>query len=269
MKRGFTLVELLVVLAIVSVLAAVTAVALQKTVVTNKLKMTEVRVLKLQRAVDVEHRAVVAGCERDSRERTIPGAVLQFCDNDPKRARAVWTAAKIRQHFPLTFADATTPIVFATPTDTYSLRSLAAFAEVAGAIAPVIDVDATNDLHESAAILYVALAKKANTDSAFSAAADDLTGVEQAKVAFGPKELTVFKDCWDRPIGFRSNFSQAPGLNPLAAGWNLSPGDPRLSVLAALEPYDVNRIVSVQSKGENPTRVGLTDDVLGELLRRK
>lgn len=254
-RKAFTLMEVLVVIAIIAVLVGLTSVGLQKATALNKLKVTENRVFKLQKALSDERRTVISTCERDARERTIPAPVVAFCDGDISRAREVWTAAKLRQHFPLTFSDATTSISF----NGYTLQPLATFGEVSGAVPPTIDAEATNELDESGALLFLVLAEWARSGEAFGM-------TERMPVLFGARELTTFKDAWNRPIGFRMNYKQAPGSNPLLRGWNLSMTDPRLSILTALEPYEQTRIISVQSKGENPTRGGVTDDVLGELL---
>src|SRR6266545_3779309 len=111
---GFTLIELLVVISIIAVLLALSGVAYQKAMENRKNSSTDERGQRLQPALEMEYDAVVQQAAKDIRNGTAGpayAATLTYCDGDADRARAVWTAAKIRQHFPENFAEAKSPVL--------------------------------------------------------------------------------------------------------------------------------------------------------------
>jgi prepilin-type N-terminal cleavage/methylation domain-containing protein len=216
-RPGFTLVELLVATTIVAVLLAITVVGLQKATDSQKNRTTKEQVYKLQQTIDSEYNRVVESCRNDQRDKKIPQAVVEYAEGDMNRALAIWTAMKLRQQFPESFAEAITHCYIANrngalvldftqipnasnanpPADSvYLLRSLATFSGVGSA------TTTGNANEESGALLYLIVATKtAAGGGAMASAADDLG--QQRKVAFGSVPLNTFVDAFGNSVGFK------------------------------------------------------------------
>lgn len=202
-RPGVSLIEMLVVLAIIGILIGLTAAALQKTVETQNARTSETQVFKLQQALDNEYDRVVAQC-RDANGQ-IPPQILSVCDGDPGRARAVWTAVNLRLNFPDSFDEVRMlplQIKDATGANVYRIERSATFAAVpaTGSLSPE---------EESGALLYMILAKRSvSGGGAMATSAEDLTQGSRRKVTVttatgGTVELETFADAFKRSVGFR------------------------------------------------------------------
>jgi prepilin-type N-terminal cleavage/methylation domain-containing protein len=209
-RSGFTLVEIVVVLGIIVVLVAITGVAIQKTTETQKVRTSKDQVYKLQKALDTEVERVVQQGDTDARRQQIPQQVVDYCESDQNRPKAVWTAMQLRRQFPDSFAEALTPF---TGIPGYQLNPQATFLGVAGvgtagggAFTP----------EEGAALLYLILATKSVSGGGAMAASADELG-RQTTVTVGGKQFKAFADAWGRPVYFCRWFGSGYLGHPLEA----------------------------------------------------
>jgi prepilin-type N-terminal cleavage/methylation domain-containing protein len=302
-RAGFTLVELLVVIAIVAILLAITGVALQKTVDGQKIRTSREQVYKLQQSLDIEIERVNKGCAKDQQNKAISPKVVEYCEGDMNRALAVWTAMKLRQQFPDTFAEATSPsYITMTATGTlalrtgsvpngesqqYALNPLATFAGVQALTSTVLRTPLSPaNAEESGALLYIILTQKSVGGAEAMAVSGDELG-QQRKAASG---LNTFADAYGNSIGFcrwygcntgEDEVQQAEyagGVNVFNAA-NRDPLDPRNLVLGWADGTKLgqmnpspwffngrNRLATVYSLGR--VLADPTDDLMGYRLRR-
>ena len=298
-RAGISLVEMLVVVAIIAVLVSLTGAALSKMLERQKNRSTNDQLYKLQQEIDQEYSIVVAKCEKDAQTGQMPAGLLTYADNNPERAKAIWTALHLRRHFPESFAEAVVPLTLIdqnTGAVLFSLESLEVFKQfrstaTAANGTPLPNIQATSVTAERAALLYVILAKKsASGGGAMATAADDLS--LQRKVAYtginggANRELQTFADAWSGSIAFRRAYGLDPADLPeiqgqpytTATGANKDPLDPRNLVFGwnttAQKRGDMdflgfrarNRMMTVYSLGKSATDP--TDDIWGHRHRQ-
>ncbi len=299
-RTGFTLVELLVVIAIIGILVALTTVAVQKTVESQKTRTTKEQLYKLQQTLDSEYERVVQQCATDASRQQIPTQVMAYCDNEPNRAKSVWTAMQLRRQFPDSFQEAVTPFI---GIPGYQLNPQVTFLGVAG----VGSAAGAPDPNEGAALLYAIVASKSVAGGGAMAASGDDLG-QQTTVTIGGKSFKAYVDAWGQPIqycrwfgsGYRGHplesdvqqmqyigsvnqFAVSAGmpnsdpLDPrnLVLGWTTggAPNAPKRAQMAAPSATGTglcfngkNRMATTYSSGKSLSDP--TDDLMGYQLRR-
>lgn len=290
-RPGFTLVEMLMVVAIITLLLAITTVGLQKATDAQKNRSSKEQVYKLQQSIDAEYQRVVQQSADDARGGKVPQAVKDYCDNDVNRITAVWTAMQLRRQFPDSFAEAVTPF---TVIPGYSLNPLATFAGVVG-VGSASGANAPVDPNESAALLRLILAEKSTSGGGAMASSADELG-QQMTVTIGGKPFKAFADAFGMPIGFRrwygvkngeDDVQAAPFVdanNPikdpldtraLVFNWTTGgqPNTTKRQQMQALGFVGRNRTATVYSLGKNKAPDLITgapegDDIVGHVLRR-
>lgn len=292
-RPGVTLVEILVVVAIIGILLALTAAGLQKTAENQNVKSSTDQVFKLQQALDMEYQLVVDKCAQDASRGGIPQEVISYCDGDVARAKAVWTAYNLRLHFPESVAEATATGTVAGIT----VQPLAVFrTEIPAGTTFASPQDANG------ALLYVILAKKSvRGGGAMALSADDLTQAMRKKVTGRvggtDREFEAFTDAWKNTVGFSRWYAEnevqnEPYVDPAKAKareagtvtFNRDPLDPqnlvwgwanatnRPPVVAGLQFNAQNRMATVYSVGKDKTLnspLGTGDDIFGFRLRKQ
>ena len=209
---GFTLVELLVVLAIIAILLALSGAAYQKAADSQRNRSTDDLMTRLQTALDAEYDAVVRQCQKDRQNNQIPATVISYADGDMDRALAIWTCGKLMQNFPQTFTEATSNVVVCPGT---ILSPMSTFTTSFTGISST-PTDPNHLDKESAVLLYAFLSKKSSGGSGGFAADDLTTGMQMDVTGFtnssnAPVTKRAFRDSWGNPVCFIRWWQGAPG----------------------------------------------------------
>jgi prepilin-type N-terminal cleavage/methylation domain-containing protein len=101
-RRGFTLVELVVVIAIIAVLIALSAGAYIQLIASSRVSRTEEAVRTLDKVLHEQWNKVAKDAEK---EEPISDAVLALGNNDPAIARRLWIKIRLAEAFPQSFAE--------------------------------------------------------------------------------------------------------------------------------------------------------------------
>src|SRR5438105_3266921 len=101
-RPGFTLVELLVVVAIIGVLAALTASATVGVLSSQKQSNTSLTIQTLMGVLDQQWQAVIDQANKEA----IPDGVLLMAGSNAPRARVIWIKLRLKQEFPMSYAEA-------------------------------------------------------------------------------------------------------------------------------------------------------------------
>jgi prepilin-type N-terminal cleavage/methylation domain-containing protein len=274
-RGGFSLIELLVVMSVIAVIAALAGVALFGTTESQRRNSTD-----QQKALDSEYQNVIAQSEREVATGAVPPAFTQFSETT-ERARVIWTAAQLRRNFPDTFRDAVNGVAFQVNGVTiHNFTPLATFTGHNPALTPTAMTH-----EESAALLYIILTKKSSSGGGSTAGSGDELGPTR-DVPIGNASFKTFVDSWGNSVGFRrwdrsdelQRAEYAPGT-----GANKDPLDPKSLVFAwadtgkraQIQAAAVNwfytdgrnRRPLVYSTGKDKA-VGTADDQLGTRLLR-
>lgn len=225
-RRGaFTLVEVLVVVSILAILAALATAAFYRVRASQSIGATEATISKLKSGLDQKWTAVLDS----AKQAGVPDGLVTFAGNDRDRARVLFTYLMLKNEFPTTFAEAGLVGSFAvapqmTPQPTALIVNNFTLASIPGKAAytaPVFDylkrnyanqtVTLTfgNTAEDSAALLYQILTATGTRGQTMSG--DGLQGqVGQVTVSLQvngsapstPLTLPAYIDAWGQPISF-------------------------------------------------------------------
>ncbi len=104
-RLGFTLIEVLVVIAIIAILLSLVAAAVFRAIGSQQVNNTRNTMMGVNKKLEEQVKAVIAKADRE----TIPQSVITLAGGDQHRARLIWKKLRLKQEFPMTFAEALYP----------------------------------------------------------------------------------------------------------------------------------------------------------------
>jgi prepilin-type N-terminal cleavage/methylation domain-containing protein len=104
-RPGFTLIELIVVIAIIGVLVSLVAGGIFSVINAQKQSNTEQTLRKLDNTLKSQWEAVVT----QARSEVPPSGVQSLANGNQARAQAIWIKLRLRQEFPMTYQEALRP----------------------------------------------------------------------------------------------------------------------------------------------------------------
>lgn len=194
-RRGFTVIELLVVISIIVVLAALGAGAYFRLSANSRQRFTEDTITRLASQLQTQMAAVA---DRANNE-PIPPAVLSAAGNDPVRARAIYVKMRLKQEFPQSFAEARSGVAGFLP-------------PLSGYTKAIEGKDGTPE-QQSAVLLMLSLNRTRSGMAAFDAT-QHVSAAAMRDIPIGGGIMKVFVDAFGAPIVF----TRWPGAWSASAG---------------------------------------------------
>ena len=205
-RRGFSLIEVLVVIAIIGILAAMSAGAMFRLRAAQTTSNTEGTLSKLHGLMATRWSAVLDGAKK-----TVPVDLIDRCGGDKERAGSVWAYASLKNEFPTTFLEATTAIDLGGGVKLQPRGIFKAVSTNNGAT--YIATQTPTAEQQSAALFYVAITQGGNQGNAAGSDGSNqqVGGTDVVDTAaMSPKpvvSLPVYKDGWGTHVIFVRNAS--------------------------------------------------------------
>jgi prepilin-type N-terminal cleavage/methylation domain-containing protein len=199
-RCGFTLVELMVVIAIIGVVVTLAASATVQVITRQRAALTEATIQKVNDALKAHVRNIIDQANTEP----IPDNILQgliamaggAADPDAaRRARIIWIKLRLKQEFPMNFMEALNPTPKSIRPSYVSLPPTPAFAQALQAS------DAKDPPQNFEASVCLLLALSRASKGAVSFDEDRLASTEKGE-APGMRGLKMILDGWGRPLTF-------------------------------------------------------------------
>jgi prepilin-type N-terminal cleavage/methylation domain-containing protein len=221
-RAGVTLVELLVVMAIIGVLASLTIGAVINVRASQEKSFTEATIKKLMTPLDQGFKAVFDQVREElgnSTNTTLQLILANLAGNDMRRAKVIYLKLRLKQEFPSNYADAIAPA--------------AGYLAGKPAYAATLDPSIAGQPYESSACLYAALKQSRRGMSAYNPDDIDPNFVRSVTASSG-KQVSYFVDIWGSPLQFylfpfdndELNDQTLPYGNPTTRQQSRDPQDP-------------------------------------------
>lgn len=196
-RSGFTLLELFVVIAIIGVLVALATTAVFQVQESRMIADTETVIRTVNKVLEQQWRGVLDKAEKED----VSASVMTMAGGDARRARVIWKCLRLKQEFPVSFAEAKAGVPgYLAPKSVYT--------GAIGASSGLWDV-------ENATCILLALQQNR---SGVSLVPDTITGNLLDTNGDGLKELV---DSWGKPIvlyRFPVGSVELDALNPAKPG---------------------------------------------------
>lgn len=119
-RLGFSLIEMMIVIMIIAILAAITAAGAFQVMASRRVANTELLVKKVEDALLKQWRKVIDQASqepipevyltgKDSNGNQVAIGLLDMAGRDIKRARVLWVKLRLKQEFPMSFEEALSP----------------------------------------------------------------------------------------------------------------------------------------------------------------
>jgi prepilin-type N-terminal cleavage/methylation domain-containing protein len=213
-RRGFTLVELLVVLTIILVLVALSASVYYRAAAAQQVSTTKVILKTVAAQMDTQWKNVTDQARQESIPAAYRTTIFTLAGGDPKRAQVIWIKARQKQAFPQTFDEVFNSTGPLPGLDTYRAK-LTARGVPAGNNPPAP--------YESAVLLLMALERNVG------GAGLDTSALEQYTANFAlPSGQTIpgLRDAWNQPLVFCRWPTGMPEVSGPRPGTDQDPADP-------------------------------------------
>lgn len=225
-KAGFTLLELLVIIGILALLAAIAVGTYFRIQESETVKATEARIRNIQAGLDRQWTAVLDTAREEFKKDTngCASKLIPYCDGDRDRALSLWLYLKVRNEFPQTFAEAHEPVVLrdAGNTVVLTLPPKSTFVTVPN-IAPSNDEEAAR---QSAVLLRKIVLERGTRGEIYG---EEAVGAGGGDVTVSGGTFPVFRDLWGSPLAY-IRFGTNPEIDspPFSKpGVSRDPFDPR------------------------------------------
>jgi prepilin-type N-terminal cleavage/methylation domain-containing protein len=213
-RRAFTLIELMVVIAIIALLVALSAGAVMRYLTTQKGNVTETTIAKIDSELKKARKKVID----QARNESIPAIIDStfFCNGDVALQRVIYIKLKLMQQFPMNFTEAINGPQITTSSGIVSiLGPEPAYVHYLGQYSGVVAKPGVPPAsYESAACLLMAL----QLDRSRMSLQMDQIGSDQIKTL--QNGLPYLSDGWEQPLAFYrwpTNNSEVDALNKAQA----------------------------------------------------
>jgi prepilin-type N-terminal cleavage/methylation domain-containing protein len=197
-RTGFTIVEILIVIALIGLLTALTVAGVSKFRTIQMARNTDATITKLQLSLDNQWKAVIDQCLQDRRQGKIPPQIVNYCNGDIEAAQSLWMYLCLRREFPQNWTEAQSDVIIP---NVYSLPRRQTFAKATGGAS-------SDSLSPGApALLFMNLLEKGNRGMSVS---DEVT--QQAQATDG--NFQSFMDAYGTPLTFRRFFGPNVTVSP-------------------------------------------------------
>jgi prepilin-type N-terminal cleavage/methylation domain-containing protein len=185
-RRGFTLLELLVVVGIILALVSLSAVAILKTTSYQQRRNTESAVSKIDQALQRRMKRVI-----DTAKSETPHQIAQTLANgDPRRAQVIHILMCLKRELPTSFAEARNPVQTVNPLIFPAFAANQAYVRALNGVPGGYTPE-----QESSACLYLIL-KQSQRGGDF----DPDTGLSSQEVISDSNNVRMILDGWGNPI---------------------------------------------------------------------